>query len=170
MLVAWERAFSPLFISPGWPTAPIPFVSWTVLAGILYSFWLICTHDAAHHTLTSWVWFDEAIARLISWPMLWPFGVYSELHRLHHSWNSRDLRDPERVQWTVLEYRQATPLLRWYIHHQWWIDIFGSGRYGDNCQNRLAGAKASELPPPELRRQLLLDGVGNARSYTRLFW
>jgi fatty acid desaturase len=88
------------------------FVSWTILAGILYTFWLICTHDATHYTLTGWAWFDETTSRLISWPMLWPFGIYSELHRLHHSWNGRDLRDPERVQWTQQEYQRASPLVR----------------------------------------------------------
>lgn len=28
------------------------FVGWTVLTGVLYTFWLICTHDAVYHTLT----------------------------------------------------------------------------------------------------------------------
>jgi fatty acid desaturase len=139
--------------------SPISFVSYTVLAGILYSFWLICTHDAAHHTLTGWVWFDEAVARLISWPMLWPFGVYSELHRLHHSWNSRDLRDPERVQWTVLEYNKAAPLLRWYIHHQWWIDIFGLGGMGMIAKILWQGLKLKPSAP-RLQRQLFWDGAG----------
>ena len=39
------------------------FVSWTILAGILYTFWLICTHDATHHTLTGWAGFDEISSR-----------------------------------------------------------------------------------------------------------
>ena len=35
---------------------------------------------------------------LISWPMAWPFCTYRLLHRLHHRWNNRDLRDPERIR------------------------------------------------------------------------
>jgi fatty acid desaturase len=34
------------------------FLTATMLAGIVYSFWLICTHDMAHQTLTGWKWFD----------------------------------------------------------------------------------------------------------------
>ena len=27
-------------------------------AGAVYALWLICTHDAVHHTLTGWIWFE----------------------------------------------------------------------------------------------------------------
>jgi fatty acid desaturase len=135
------------------------FVSWTILAGILYTFWLICTHDATHHTLTGWTWFDEISARLISWPMLWPFGIYSELHRLHHSWNGRDLRDPERVQWTEAEYRQATPPLRWYVQHQWPVDIFLLGGFGMIAKTFWHGFILRNSAP-RLGWQIPLDGVG----------
>ena len=88
------------------------FWSATTLAGLFYAFWLICTHDAVHQTLTGWTWFDTVMPRLMSWPMLWPYSLYAELHRLHHGWNGIDLRDPERVQWTEQEYQQASPLLQ----------------------------------------------------------
>ncbi len=42
----------------------------TIFAGIFYAFLLICTHDAIHHTLTGWRWFDEIIARIISYPLV----------------------------------------------------------------------------------------------------
>lgn len=35
----------------------ILFVVITILAGVVYGFWLICTHDMAHQTLTGWQWF-----------------------------------------------------------------------------------------------------------------
>src|SRR5262249_12027943 len=35
-----------------------------VFAGISFASWLITTHDALHHTLTGWVWFDEVVPRL----------------------------------------------------------------------------------------------------------
>ncbi len=137
----------------------IAFVAWTVLAGILYTFWLICTHDAVHHTLSGWAWFDELSSRLISWPMLWPFGVYSELHRLHHSWNGRNLRDPERVQWTTQEYEQAHPLLRWYVRHQWILDIFIASGIGMILKTLYKGV-ILRTAAPRLTWQLILDGGG----------
>jgi fatty acid desaturase len=74
------------------------FLTATMLAGIVYSFWPICTHDMPHQTLTGWKWFDPIMPRLISWPILSPYGVYPKLHRLHHAWNGIDWRDPERDQ------------------------------------------------------------------------
>lgn len=100
------------------------FVGWSAIAAIFYVFWLVLTHEAIHHTLTGWVWFDETIARIISWPILWAVGTYSELHKLHHSWNGRRLDDPERTEWTQAEYDRAGGLTRWYVRHQWAIDIF----------------------------------------------
>jgi fatty acid desaturase len=103
------------------------FVGWSAIAAIFYTFWLTPTHEAIHHTLTGWVWFDEAISRVIAWPILWASGTYSELHKLHHSWNGRNLEDPERTEWTQAEYDRANPLMRWYVRHQWAIDVFGGG-------------------------------------------
>lgn len=106
------------------------FVGYTALAGVFYAFWFICTHDAAHYTLTGWKRFDEWIPRLISYPMLWPYGTYVHLHRLHHAWNGIDLRDPERVQWTQTAYQQANPIQQWYVCHQWYVDILVFGGVG----------------------------------------
>lgn len=132
------------------------FWGWTAIAGPFYAFWLICTHDAVHHTLTGRSWLDELLPRLISWPMLWPFGCYAELHRLHHGWNGVNLRDPERVQWTVQEYRQASPILRWYVRHQWGFDILVLGGLGLIVKT-FANALRFQALLPRLRLQLLLD-------------
>uniref|UniRef100_UPI00286D92E8 fatty acid desaturase n=1 Tax=Chamaesiphon sp. VAR_48_metabat_403 TaxID=2964700 RepID=UPI00286D92E8 len=86
------------------------FMAITAIAGIFYAFWIICSHDTVHRTLTGWPWFETILPRLTTWPMFWPYGTYTLLHRLHHGWNGIDLRDPERVQWTQDEYQRANPL------------------------------------------------------------
>ena len=129
------------------------------LAAFFYSFWLVCTHDMAHQTLTGWQWFDTIFPRLISWPMLWPYSTYAQLHRLHHSWNGINLQDPERVQWTEEEYRQANPLLRWYVRYQWAIDIFLLGGVGLIIKTFTQGMRFQKLMP-NLRQQMLLDIAG----------
>lgn len=135
------------------------FVGATILAGVFYAFWLFCTHDMIHQTLTGWKWFDTVIPRLISWPMLWPHSTYAELHRLHHGWNGIDLRDPERVQWTWQEYQQAHPLLRWYVRYQWGCDIFVLGGFGLIFKTFINGVRFQKLVS-HMRRQLLLDVIG----------
>ncbi len=135
------------------------FLSYSAIAGFVYAFWLICTHDMVHHTLTGWAWFDELMPRLISWPMLWPYGVYAQLHRLHHGWNGIDLRDPERVQWAVSEYQQAKPWMQWYVRHQWAIDLFGLGGLGLIAKT-VVNAFRFGHQMPSLHRILLLDAMG----------
>lgn len=131
----------------------------TVLAGLFYAFWLICTHDMVHQTLTGWRWFDPIVSRSIGWPMLWPYSTYSELHRLHHGWNGLDLRDPERVQWTQQEYQQVHSLVQWYVAHQWQIDIFLFGGIGLIIKTFVKGWQFRSFVP-RMRRQLLLDIMG----------
>lgn len=134
----------------------ITFISLTAIAGIIYSFWLVCTHDTAHYTLTGWRWFEEIFPRLISWPMLWPYGIYSETHILHHAWNGRDLRDPERVQWTLEEYQKENKLLRWYIRNQIIIDIFMLGGLGVIFKTFAQGWHLRSFRP-NLTKQIALD-------------
>lgn len=136
----------------------ILFVAATMLAGVVYGFWLICTHDMTHQTLTGWNWFDSIMPRLMSWPMLWPYSIYAEIHRLHHGWNGIDLRDPERLQWTWQEYQQAHPILRWYVSNQWLCDIFILGGMGLIIKTFIKGVRFQNLA--SMRRQLLLDITG----------
>ncbi len=137
----------------------VGFWSWTAIAGLCYAFWIICTHDAVHHTLFGWEWIDELLARAIAWPMLLPIGSYSELHKLHHGWNGINLRDPERVQWTVEEYERAHPLVRWYVRHQWGCDILVLGGLGLIVKTFANGVRYQSLLP-RLRWQLMLDVGG----------
>ena len=145
----------------------IAFWLWSVVAGLLYSFWLICTHDATHHSLTGWIWFEETFSRVVAWPMLWPHGVYAELHRLHHGWNGLNLRDPERIQWTQQEYQQAGPLLRWYVRHQWAIDILLLGGFGLILKTLINGLRLRK-ERPHLMLQLGFDLGGMALAQTIL--
>ena len=148
------------FVWLAWSTSHwLLFVSYTAIAGVFYAFWLVCTHDMVHHTLTGWKRFDEWMPRLIAYPMLWPYGTYAQLHRLHHTWNGIDLRDPERVQWTKTSYQQATPIQQWYVRHQWYVDILlfsGLGLIAKTVYQAL------RLRPqfPMLSRTLLWDGLG----------
>jgi fatty acid desaturase len=137
----------------------LTFVVVTAIAGIFYAFWMICSHDMIHRTLTGWGWFETILPRLITWPMLWPFGIYATLHRLHHAWNGIDLRDPERVQWTAEEYQMANPLLRWYVSHQWNFDIFGLGGIGLIVKTLSNGWKLRTVLP-QVRSQFWVDLTG----------
>lgn len=156
-------AIGAVFLSLGalaWSaTDLLTFVAITAIAGIFYAFWTICSHDMIHQTLTGWQWFEAISPRLTTWPMLWPYGIYASLHRLHHGWNGIDLRDPERVQWTIDEYQMANPLLRWYVSHQWIFDIFVLGGIGLIVKTFTNGWKLRAVLP-QLRSQFWVDLTG----------
>jgi fatty acid desaturase len=135
------------------------FVAITAIAGIFYAFWNICSHDMLHQTLTGWWWFETILPRLMTWPVFWPHGTYALLHRLHHGWNGIDFRDPERVQWTEEEYQRANPLLRWYVGHQWILDIFVLGGIGLVIKIFFNGWKLRTVLP-QLRSQIWIDLTG----------
>ncbi len=130
-----------------------------LVASLAYSFWIICAHDAAHGTLTGWRWFDAIAPRLISWPILVPYGTYSEIHKLHHAWNATDLRDPERVQWTAAEYESAGKLGRWNVRHQWVVNAVILGLLGLVYKSFSQGWRLRDSRPG-LRRQMALDMTG----------
>jgi fatty acid desaturase len=135
------------------------FVALALVSGFAYASLLITTHDALHHTLTGWAWFDEIVPRLISYPALWPHGLYSELHKIHHKMNGVDLRDPERVQWTEREYEEAGPLGKFLARRQWFFDLFVWGGFGmiyGHVKDGLALSKEF----PRIRLALLTDLVG----------
>lgn len=145
------------WLAPNW----VLFVGFTAIAGLFYAFWFVCTHDATHGTLTGWKWCDAGLPRLLSYPMLWPYGTYTHLHQLHHAWNGIDLRDPERVQWTVAEYREAQSWQRWYVRHQWMVDIFVLGGVGLIVKTIWQGRRLGQTRP-QIHRTLWLDGLGMA--------
>ncbi len=68
------------------------------VAGVAYALLLIATHEMVHGTLLGCKRLEFGLGCLLSWPMAWPFATYARLHNLHHRWNGRDGRDPERTQ------------------------------------------------------------------------
>lgn len=130
-----------------------------LLGSLAYSFWIICTHDAAHGTLTGWRWFDAIAPRLISWPILVPQGTYATIHSLHHAWNGTDLRDPERIQWTTADYDQANGFQRWMVRYQWGINVFVLGITGLIYKTFRSGL-GNQSSRPLVKQQIALDIVG----------
>lgn len=138
--------------------SPLGYV-FVVMAGVAFGAWVITTHDAIHHTLTGLAWFDELVPRLFSFPCLWFHGTYSEIHKLHHKMNGDDVADPERVQWTEEEFQRASPIVRFYIRHQWAIDIFVFGGIGLIYKTVAQGFKFYGRSKG-LRREMWRDIIG----------
>jgi fatty acid desaturase len=137
------------------------FCAYALVGSLAYSFWIICNHDAIHGTLTGWRWFDAIAPRLMSWPILIPLGTYGEIHRLHHAWNGVNLQDPERVQWTATEYAQASGAARWYVRHQWAMNVLVLGVAGLIVKTFRSGLAHRERLPA-VQRQMGLDVAGIA--------
>jgi fatty acid desaturase len=157
-------AYGAVSAESGWA-----FFAWAALAGYFLVAMLITTHDAIHHTFTGWRWFDEIFPRLVSWPVIWVHGTYAEVHKLHHKMNGDEYADPERVQWTVEEYERAGPLGKFYVRHQWVLDILVFGGLG-LIYKTASHAYRLRAKSKGIRRQLALDLVGivgsNAVIYT----
>ena len=147
---------------------------WVFLAAGLFGALLlatiaITTHDAIHHTLTGWAWFDEILPRLVSYPVLWPHGIYSELHKIHHKMNGQDLEDPERMQWTQEEYENASFFGKWAFRNQFFLAVFVLGGFGFIFEHFMQGVKFGRRSKA-VRRALAQDLVAivlvNVTIYT----
>jgi fatty acid desaturase len=140
-------------------TSDFGYYAFAALAGVFFAASAVTTHDAIHHTLTGLELFDEVSARFVTWPVFWPHGVYSELHKLHHKMNGVDLRDPERVTHTESEYAEAGLLTKFYIRHQLLIAVFVAGGVG-MIAGHLYRARKFIRQSRALRRQLAFDVLG----------
>lgn len=78
-----------------------------LMAGVAYALLLIATHEMVHGTLLGRPQLERVLGCLLGWPMAWPFLTYCRLHHLHHRWNGRDPRDPERTEALGSEGRPA---------------------------------------------------------------
>lgn len=148
-----------LALSYQFNTNEFGFYLFAVLAGILFAAAAVTTHDAIHHTLTGIKLFDEISARVVTWPVLWPHGVYSELHKLHHKMNGIDARDPERVTYTEEEYASAGRLKKFYIRNQLPLAVFVGGGIG-MILGHLSRAVGFLSQSKGLRREIVCDLVG----------
>ncbi len=143
------------------------FVLGAIATSVVYTFWIVCNHDAIHRTLTGWRWFDKLMPRLSAWPLLIPVSTYSCLHRLHHAQNGIDLHDPERVQRTVADYQRSSSWQRWYVRHQWMIDVFVFGSIGIIVKIALQGFRLKNTVAG-LRQQMVIDAVGMVSVQTTI--
>lgn len=128
-----------------------------LLAGVSYALLLITTHDAVHGTLLGRPRLEFALACLISWPMAWPFATYAALHRLHHHWNGRDPRDPERVDPLGAELDRAGALRRWHQRHPFWaraLLLGGLGLIADTAWKGWQLRRCDRRLPARLRLDL----------------
>ena len=138
-----------------------------ITGGIIGAALLILTHDSIHDTLTGWTWFDEHIPR-ISNGILWFHGLYKEIHKIHHKMNGDDIEDPERVQWTIQEYQQASPFVRFYVRHQWFFDIFIFAGLG-LIYKTVSHASRYYPKSKAVRREFALDLLGIMGSHAVIY-
>lgn len=125
---------------------------------MIYTLLLIATHEAVHGTLLGWPRLEFALSCLISWPMAWPFATYASLHQLHHRWNGRDPRDPERVEPLGEEIVRAGPLRRWHQLHPFWLRALllgGLGLIVDTVRRGILLRDCEPRLPGRLRLDLL---------------
>lgn len=139
--------------------SPIVFVAICIINGFVYSAAMTTTHDAIHHTLTGWRWFDEVVPRLFSYFIFWPHGIYSALHRLHHRMNGKDSRDPESATFTLATYKKSNRVGKFYIRNQLWLSLFVFGGIGLVVKHVYQAIKLRDLIP-SLWRIVLIDVIG----------
>lgn len=135
------------------------FVPLALLTGFFYTSIMITTHDAMHHTLTGWFWFDELVPRFYSYFIFWPHGLYSELHKLHHKYNGRDLQDPENPTFTESAYLEASVFRRFRMRHRLFLSLFVYGGLGLIVQHFREGLERWHSHPP-VRRLIITDTIG----------
>lgn len=137
------------------------YASAAVLSGVWFAGVISLTHDALHRRLTGVGWLDVILARLMSWPIAWPIGVYTVVHLSHHKWAGASLRDPERIQPTMAEYAAASPLRRWYFRNQIWVSVFVTGGVG-LLVRLLREAREHRGHLRHIGRATAIDGLGIA--------
>ena len=138
------------------------YVRYAVLAlgsGVWFAGVMSLTHGALHGRLTGRPWLDAAIARLISWPIAWPIGLYTLVHHRDHDWTGPPLDDPGRIQPTRGEYARASTLGRWYFRNQIWFDIVVSGASG-LLQRLLHDVRTRAVTLPGVGRAAAIDVAG----------
>jgi fatty acid desaturase len=154
------------------------FIPLAVVTGFFYSSIMITTHDAMHHTLSGWYWFDELVPRFYSYFIFWPHGLYGELHRLHHKFNGRDLEDPENPTVTEETFNRAGTIGKFFLRHKLWLSLFLYGGIGLIIQHFAEGFRRWRSHKP-VRMLIVTDIIGiliatavtiAVVSYTGITW
>ncbi|MFZ9288070.1 MAG: fatty acid desaturase family protein [Vulcanococcus sp.] len=126
---------------------------------------LIATHEACHGTLLKPAWLEQLLSAAVSWPMAWPYLSYRRLHQLHHRWNGRDLRDPERVnplppaQQPMPPAQQPMPPAQQPMPLPIWRTAVLEAGLGLMLKTYRAGWELRDACP-QLRRTMPLDAAG----------
>jgi fatty acid desaturase len=102
----------------------------TLPMALVYTAILVTTHDCIHNTYTGIKKFDDMWPLIWSWMVFWPHRTYAEIHKIHHALLGRDFDDPERPTFLKSEFERAGVVKRWYIRHQWLLNIFVFGGLG----------------------------------------
>lgn len=137
----------------------------------VYTAILVTTHDCIHRTYTGIQKFDDYWPLLWSWFILWPHRTYAEIHRIHHAWLGRDLDDPERPTFLKSEFDRAGLIKRWYIRHQWLLNIFVLGGFGFIVKHWVKARRLRDRFPQlnvAMRRDMI--GLGVTTSVTWSFF
>lgn len=142
-----------------WVDHPAAFLVFALMTATYYSAVMITSHDAIHHTLSGWYYFDELVPRCFGYFIFWPHGLYAELHKLHHKQNGKDLADPERPTYSTAEYQTASSLGRWVIRNQWWLSLFVFGGVGMLYRHLMHGLKLWSTHRA-VRKAMVTDAVG----------
>ena len=119
----------------------------TIPLAFVYTAILVTGHDCIHKTYTGIKVFDTYWPLYWSWMMYWPHKTYAEIHKIHHAILGRDYDDPERPTFLRSEYESAGFMKRWYIQHQWLINIFVLGGAGYIGKHWMMGRKLSGKYP-----------------------
>lgn len=148
--------------------SPVAFVVFSIILGFWWASSLILTHDALHYTLTGNKYFDSWFPRLISYPFLWPHGLYSDLHKLHHRMLGCDSRDPENPNYSEQEYKKSSKAKRFYIRNQWFIDLFVMGGFGFIAKHYYLGWKLRGAYP-YLKKTMWQDGFATVSVHSMTY-
>jgi fatty acid desaturase len=126
---------------------------------LVYTAVLVTGHDCIHRTYTGIKGFDDRWPLIWSWMVYWPHKTYTEIHKLHHALLGRDLEDPERPTFLKSEFEQAGLMKRWYIRHQWLVNIFIFAGLGFIVRQWLI-ARRLRHKFPQLHQAMRQDAVG----------
>jgi len=133
----------------------------TFALSLVYTAILVTAHDSIHRTYTGIKWFDDYWPVCWTATMYWPHRTYGEIHKLHHAMLGRNFEDPERPTFLRSEYEDAGWAKRWYIRHQWLVNIFVLGGIGFIAKHWMMGRSLSEKYP-QMRLAMRRDSTAIA--------